>query len=145
MYLELEKLRFEEKLRYTITTFGRLKPDDIDIPTMLIQPYVENALKHGLLHRKTNRVLEVSFFINHDTNLVKCIIVDNGVGREKAEKFKARSHKTHQSFATKATEDRLTLLNYGKEKQIGVTITDLYNEDMPTGTQVNITIPYTNH
>lgn len=145
MYLELEKLRFEDKLHYTIATSGILKPDDVDIPTMLIQPYVENALKHGLLHRKTNRVLEINFFINANTNIVKCIIIDNGVGREKAEKFKARSHKNHKSFATKATEDRLTLLNYGKEKQIGVAIIDLYDEGLPIGTQVNISIPYTNH
>ncbi|MCI2229985.1 histidine kinase [Polaribacter sp. MSW13] len=143
MYLELEKLRFEEKLNYTIVSYGNLHPSDINIPTMLIQPYVENALKHGLLHRKINRVLKVNFHINDKTNVVKCIIIDNGVGREKAEKFKARSYKKHKPFATKATEDRLALLNYGKEKQVGVIITDLFEDNNPVGTQVTISIPFT--
>ncbi|WP_282030671.1 sensor histidine kinase [Winogradskyella eximia] len=143
MYLELEKLRFEDKLNYTITATGSLKPDQVNIPTMLIQPYVENALKHGLLHRKDDRVLEISFFINEDSNTVRCLITDNGVGREKAEEFKARSHKNHKSFATKATQDRLALLNYGKQKQIGITITDLFEAEKPTGTKVDITIPFT--
>lgn len=144
MYLELEKLRFEDKLHYTISTSGSLHADQIFIPTMLIQPYVENALKHGLLHRKSNRVLNINFFINDETNLVRCIIMDNGVGREQAEKFKARSYKNHESFATKATENRLALLNYGKENQVGVIITDLFDNDQPTGTQVDIKIPFTN-
>nr|WP_321226657.1 histidine kinase [uncultured Psychroserpens sp.] len=143
MYLELEKLRFEDKLNYAISTSGHLKPDEINIPTMLVQPYVENALKHGLLHRKTNRDLRINFFVNEEVKTVRCIIVDNGVGRAQAEKFKARSRKSHPSFATKATQDRLALLNYGKKKQVGVVITDLFDEDIPIGTQVDITIPYT--
>ncbi|MFT4610866.1 MAG: hypothetical protein ACJA1H_000369 [Glaciecola sp.] len=145
MYLELEKLRFEEKLHYTIATSGNLKPEQVNIPTMLIQPYVENALKHGLLHRKTDRVLKINFFINDEVSTVRCIIIDNGVGREKAEEFKVRSHKTHKSFATKATQDRLALLNYGKQKQVGVDITDIVENENPVGTQVDITIPYTTH
>lgn len=146
MYLELEKLRFEDKLQYKIATSGSVNPDQVNIPTMLIQPYVENALKHGLLHRKTGRVLKVDFFINDNTHTVTCMIVDNGVGREQAEKFKARSLKNHESFATKATQDRLVLLNYGKQKQIGVTITDLFGEDAKSsGTQVEVVIPFTTH
>ncbi|QXP79964.1 MULTISPECIES: histidine kinase [Winogradskyella] len=143
MYLELEKLRFEDKLHYVISTSGNLKPDEVNIPTMLVQPYVENALKHGLLHRKTDRNLRINFFINDKVKTVRCIIVDNGVGRAQAEKFKSRSRKSHPSFATKATQDRLALLNYGKEKQVGVIITDLFDKDIPVGTQVDITIPYT--
>jgi len=145
MYLELEKLRFEDKLEYAINSSGSLTTGDVYIPTMLIQPYVENALKHGLLHRKTDRVLKIDFFINDKAKTVKCIIIDNGVGRDKAEEFKARKNKKHKSFATKATQDRLALLNYGEHKQIGVTITDLFVEDQPSGTQVDITIPYTTH
>ena len=143
MYLELEKLRFEDKLQYTITITGHVKPEGLHIPTMLIQPYAENALKHGLLHRKTDRVLKINFDINTKAKTVECIIIDNGVGREQAEKIKARSYKKHKSFATKANQDRLALLNYGKEKQIGVTIIDLLENEVPTGTQVNIIIPYT--
>jgi len=145
MYLELEKLRFEDKLEYTIHSSGSLTTGEVYIPTMLIQPYVENALKHGLLHRNTDRVLKIDFFINDKAKTVKCTIVDNGVGRAKAEAFKARKNKKHKSFATKATQDRLALLNYGKHKQIGVSITDLFDGQNPSGTQVDIIIPYTTH
>jgi sensor histidine kinase YesM len=145
MYLELEKLRFEDKLHYQINMDSNLESDQLNIPTMLIQPYVENALKHGLLHRKTNRILKIDFTLNKKTNTIKCLIVDNGVGREKAESYKVRSGKNHKSFATKATQDRLALLNYGKEKRVGVMITDLYEEEKPTGTQVVITIPFKMH
>ncbi len=143
MYLELEKLRFEDKLTYNIDN-KFLQSNDICIPTMLIQPYVENALKHGLLHRKDNRNLKISFQINEDSKTIKCRVTDNGVGRIKAEEYKARSHKQHSSFASKANQDRLNLLNYGKERQIGVTITDLINEEIAIGTQVDIVIPYEN-
>ncbi|PHR71361.1 MAG: hypothetical protein COA67_06555 [Lutibacter sp.] len=142
MYLELEKLRFEDKLHYAITTSGSLNPDQIRIPTMLVQPYVENALKHGLLHRKTDRDLKINFFIDEGFKIVKCIILDNGVGRDKAEEYKSRSHKNHKSFATKATQDRLDLLNYGKQKEVGVTTTDLFEKGEPIGTQVDISIPF---
>ena len=75
--------------------------------------------------------------------MVLALGVDNGGGRAQAEKFKTSSRKYHPSFAIKATQDRLALLNYGKEKQIGVVFTDLFEKDMPIGTQVDITIPYT--
>ncbi|WP_225035035.1 histidine kinase [Winogradskyella sp. SM1960] len=143
MYLELEKLRFEDKLEYAINSSGSLTNGEVYIPTMLIQPYVENALKHGLLHRKTDRILKIDFIINDKTKTVKCVIIDNGVGRDKAEAFKARKNKKHKSFATKATQDRLALFNYGKQKQVGVTITDLFEDDQPSGTQVEINIPFT--
>ncbi|WP_452229833.1 histidine kinase [Lacinutrix sp. MEBiC02404] len=143
MYLELEKLRFEDKLNYAILSTGDLKPDQVYIPTMLIQPYVENALKHGLLHRKSGRNLEINFHINVDNYTIKSVIIDNGVGREQADIIKARSLKKHEPFATKATQDRLALLNYGKEKQVGVTIIDLLDGEKPVGTQVTVIIPFT--
>lgn len=143
MYLELEKLRFEDKLHYVISATGDLNPNLVYIPTMLIQPYVENALKHGLLHRKTDRKLEINFHINLESHTIKSVIVDNGVGREQADKIKTRGLKKHESFATKATQDRLALLNYGKEKQVGVTIMDLFDNENPIGTQVEVIIPFT--
>jgi hypothetical protein len=142
MYLELEKLRFEDKLQYAIRISGDIAPDEIDIPTMIIQPYVENAIKHGLLHRKTDRDLKINFFINEVSKIVKCVIVDNGIGRDKAEEYKQKSNISHKSFATKANQERLNLLNQENEKDVGVTITDLYSNGQPSGTEVKITIPF---
>ncbi|NHN26653.1 histidine kinase [Flavobacterium jejuense] len=137
IYLELEKLRFEDKFTYKIISLE--SNEDVKIPTMLIQPYVENAIKHGLLHKKTDRVLEIFFEILKEEQMLKCIVLDNGVGRNKAAQL--RNNK-HQSFATKANQNRLELLNFGKEIKIGVTIEDLANENKePIGTKVILLIP----
>lgn len=143
MYLELEALRFEETLYYTIEHDTTLAADTLHIPTMLVQPYIENALKHGLLHKKTDRKLNVHF-TNLDKNTIQCQITDNGVGRAKAELLKKSSLKLHKSFATKATESRLNLLNFGKKRKIGVQIEDWMNaNNEPLGTRVTLTIPVT--
>ena len=137
IYLELEKLRFENKFTYKITSI--VSNEEVKIPTMLIQPYVENAIKHGLLHKKTDRVLEIDFKMLKEEQMLQCIVLDNGVGRERASQLR---DKKHQSFATKATQNRLELLNFGKERKIGVTIDDLKNENNdPIGTQVTLLIP----
>uniref|UniRef100_UPI004048CA0C sensor histidine kinase n=1 Tax=Flavobacterium sp. TaxID=239 RepID=UPI004048CA0C len=141
IYLELEKLRFEDKFTYKINSLE--SNEDVKIPTMLIQPYVENAIKHGLLHKKTNRVLEIFFEILKEEQMLKCIVLDNGVGRERAAQLR---NKKHQSFATKANKNRLELLNFGKERKIGVIIDDLINKDKePIGTQVTLLIPILNN
>lgn len=137
IYLQLEKLRFEEKFSYEIKNL--VSNSDLKIPTMLIQPYVENAIKHGLLHKKDNRHIEILFEQFADKNMLKCIVLDNGIGREKALELR---NKKHQSFATKANQNRLELLNFGKERKIGVTIDDLKNENNePVGTKVTLLIP----
>lgn len=145
MYLELEKLRFEDKLIYTIKIDKQVDSETISIPTMLIQPYVENALKHGLLHKKDNRKLSITLEASQENDTITCTIEDNGIGREKALVIKQKKDKMHKSFGTQATQDRLDLLNYGKEKQIGVLIKDLHNQttQQASGTKVIITIPIT--
>ncbi|WP_147676131.1 tetratricopeptide repeat-containing sensor histidine kinase [Algibacter pacificus] len=140
LYLELEKLRFEDKLEYTFRVDDAANSDTIKIPTMLIQPYVENALKHGLLHKKEHRKLEVSLSKISD-QIIECIIEDNGIGREKSRAIKARKQAQHKSFALKATTERLDLLNYGREKKIGVEIIDLKENNTAKGTRVILKIP----
>jgi len=143
-YLELEKLRFEDTLHYQIKVTNEIVRDTIEIPTMLIQPYIENAIKHGLLHKKNDRQLNISFSLIAEEENLLCEVTDNGVGRKRASELKAKRGVLHQSFAGKATNDRLELLNYGKEHKTSVVINDLYSkEDVPLGTQVLISIPYT--
>ena len=137
IYLELEKLRFEDKFSYKINNL--VTDDYIKIPTMLIQPYVENAIKHGLLHKKENRILNISFSHLKEEDSIECIILDNGVGREKALQLRQTKH---ESFATNANEKRLELLNFGKDKKIGCLIEDLYDQNNnPNGTKVTLLIP----
>lgn len=139
IYLQLEKLRFEDKFEYTLHVIEN--NDHLKIPTMLIQPYVENAIKHGLLHKKDNRKLTISFELLSSQSMIKCIVLDNGIGRVKANEMQ---NKKHNSFASEATEHRLELLNFGKEKKIGVEIKDLYEDTIAIGTKVTLLIPILN-
>lgn len=141
MYLELESLRFEDSLQYQVDMDENLTDDFIKIPAMLVQPYVENAIKHGLLHKKENRKVTVLFTKDH-SSAVTCIIEDNGVGRKRVAEIQAQSKRTRKSFATQATKSRLELLNFNKVEKIGVSILDLYNENQEaSGTRVTISIP----
>lgn len=147
MYLDLEKLRFEEKLEYTIDTSKLSSPERYQIPTMLVQPYVENAIKHGLLHKKENRELHVSFKRSADeSGKITCVIRDNGIGRAKAKALKQKREKIHKAFATKATKLRLDLINKNVPQAVGVRFQDLKDESgQAMGTKVILTIPYTIH
>ncbi len=143
MYLDLEKMRFEEKLEYFISIDKNVSPESLLIPTMLIQPYVENAIKHGLLHKKTDRKLWIRFYFGNTKEVVICEVEDNGVGRERVKELQKKRKSNHTSFATKATDDRLALINKNTHYKIGVVTEDLCDEnDAPVGTKVIITIPY---
>lgn len=143
MYLDLECLRFEDSLEYIFNISEKINKDGLHIPTMLIQPYIENAIKHGLLHKKEGRKLNISFLATENNN-IQCVIEDNGVGREKAKEIKAKRNVLHKSFATKATQSRLELLNYRKDNKIGVKTIDLFNENQQAiGTKVILNIPTT--
>jgi two-component sensor histidine kinase len=140
-YLELEKLRFEEKLNYKIIVQENLLVDDIFIPTVLIQPYAENALKHGLLHKKTAGSLSIEFNINDSKDYLIILIKDDGVGRKKSKEIKENQLRRHKSFATEATANRLELLNYNKDKKIEIFVEDLDVNLTDVGTKVTIKIP----
>lgn len=140
-YLELEKLRFEDKLNYTISVADNIDTDDIYIPTILIQPYVENSLKHGLLHKKDSGNVWVNFTLNEEKKELNVIVRDDGVGREKAAEIQKQREKSYKSFATKATKARLDLLNYNRKAKISITTTDAFTNSEFVGTQVAIKIP----
>lgn len=142
LYLELEKDRFEEALDYEIKVDENLNPKTIKIPSIFIQPYVENAIKHGLLHLKNNRLLQVSFEFNATKDSVICSIKDNGIGRKKAEEMKQQREYLHKSFATSANQKRIELINKIRTKKASISITDLYDKNnVATGTLVQIEIP----
>ena len=142
LYLELEKDRFEEALDYEIIVDENLNPKTIKITSIFIQPYVENAIKHGLLHLKNNRLLQVTFEFNTTKDSVICSIKDNGIGRKKAEEMKKQREYLHKSFATSANQKRIELINKIRTKKASISITDLYDKNnVATGTLVQIEIP----
>ncbi len=142
LYLELEQVRFEDSLTIKLEVSPTLSPDVFTLPPMLIQPYVENAFKHGLLHLSTNRHLYIGFVLEEKEQLLCCTIRDNGVGRATSGRIKHAQKVHHSSFASSATQRRLELLNYNKKKLITATIKDLTNEaGHAVGTEVNLCIP----
>jgi ligand-binding sensor domain-containing protein len=141
LYLELEALRFEENFTYEILVADMPYTFNILIPAMLIQPYVENAIKHGLMHLQGEKKLELSFSLFNDNTLL-CVIADNGIGRRRSSDINRMREKKHTSFATGATQRRLELLNQGREQTITVSFIDLIDlNGKESGTKVMLYIP----
>ncbi|MEO8934521.1 MAG: histidine kinase [Xanthomarina sp.] len=140
VYLELEKIRFEDVLDCEFYVDQNLSLEGIQIPSLFIQPYLENAIKHGLLHKTSDRRLKISFEKNKKTNYLICTIEDNGIGRKQASKI--NKNRQYQSFATSANEKRLQLINLNRSQKIVVDTIDLYSKDHGVeGTRVVIKIP----
>ncbi|MEP0986140.1 histidine kinase [Ekhidna sp.] len=141
LFLELEKLRFEDTLKYQLIVDEKISLEK-KIPAMLIQPYVENALLHGLLHKEFNKILKISFETNDAEGNLICLIEDNGIGRKRSLEINRSRNPNHQSFATSATKQRLSLINKDLKREIGEETVDLYDEDgSAIGTKVKLTIP----
>jgi Histidine kinase/Two component regulator propeller len=140
LYLKLEKMRFEDDFEYEIDS-NQIANEPIKIPSMLIQPYIENAIKHGLLHKVGLKKLSVKFEIIN--NIVLVSIEDNGIGIIASTQINKQKNTTHHSFATKANQKRFELLNELNENNIGVEIISLQNNLLQaTGTKVILSIPF---
>jgi ligand-binding sensor domain-containing protein len=141
LYIELEMLRFESKFDYDIRVDSNTDLDFYEVPTLLIQPYVENAIIHGLVPKKEKGKLDIEMKI--ENNFILCTINDNGIGRERSSESKANSVKRgHKSLGMKITRDRLELLNSVHNSSLSVNITDLYGDNgEAAGTKVEIFIP----
>jgi LytS/YehU family sensor histidine kinase len=136
-YLELEKVRFDDALYYEININESVNPNQIKIPSLFIQPYVENAIKHGLLHKQGDKKLIIDF--NIESNFLKITIEDNGVGRARAQEINKASHK---SFSTKANQERIKLYKNKLNLDITVITEDLKDaNNKAIGTRVIIYIP----
>jgi sensor histidine kinase YesM len=139
-YISLEKMRFGDSFHYTITCDSHLDTGFVQLPSMIIQPFVENAIKHGLLHRKGEKQLNVFFAKENDT--LRVTIDDNGVGRKISQELNIKKNKSHQSFSINANKKRLELLNAKKKNSIALSITDKTDEmGRESGTTVTLTIP----
>ena len=138
LYLELEALRFNERFTYRFVVDEGIQPDEVQIPSMILQPYIENAILHGLATVEREGQLTISF--KREENLLVCIIEDNGIGRRKAaENRQKRLWQGHASLGMKITEERISLLSGGQGEGITLLITDLSDEDNNAmGTRVSI-------
>ncbi len=139
LYLDLEKLRFGKNFSYEISIASTLLPDMIELPPMLIQPYVENAIWHGLLLCRDRDPRLLLQFLREKSTLV-CIVEDNGIGRKKAEESKPEER--HKPTGMRNIEERILILNKVMRSSLSVEVTDLYNDSgEPSGTRVTLRIP----
>lgn len=140
LYVEIESLRFSDHFRYVFEVDKGLDADNLLIPSMFIQPYIENAIWHGLMHKEDDRKLSIQVKIEEEHLLF--IIEDNGIGRARSQQMKKLGKKDHESFGMKLNQERIAVLNQVQEGETRLMITDLYaNDQTPSGTRVEIQFP----
>jgi len=136
LYLQLEQLRLNNKFDFKIEIDDKIDVQFDLIPAMLLQPFIENAIWHGISHLKTKGTINISLQLMNE-NTIKCIILDNGVGR----KFTQSLQKERKSFGINITKNRLQILNSLSQNKVEFSIHDLEENGKPTGTEVVLIIP----
>jgi len=140
LYLELEELRFEHRFAYKIFVPKDLDIDVLKVPPLIIQPYAENAIWHGLMHKEEKGHLDIEVSQENDQLLFK--VSDDGVGRKQAAAFNSKSATKHKSVGLKITSERIAMMQTETGNGSAVTINDLVNPDgSAAGTEVMIKIP----
>lgn len=140
LYLEIEQVRFDGDFEYAFELDADLDLDMIQIPPMLLQPYIENAIKHGLLHKPGEKKLKIRF--HKSEQYLSVTIDDNGIGRKRSAELNSHKDPDHKSFASEANAKRLQLLNQKRDKKVVLEFIDKTDETgNASGTTVMINIP----
>jgi len=137
LYLKLEHNRFRDKFDYELNIPENLSLESIEIPPMLIQPYIENAIWHGLRYKEEKGYLTVDFSIVEKILRIK--VMDNGIGRKKSRELKTNRQKEQFSTGMKNTEERINIINRIYKKNYRLIVSDMYHGG--SGTQVIIELP----
>ena len=138
-YLEIEQLRCDNRFRYNIYVDPELDQYNAEIPAMIIQPFIENAIWHGFGQQHENGVLDIKFLLDKN-NAILIIIQDNGIGRRKAAEL--QKNKEHKSKGIQLVKERIDILNVENSNKIELDIEDLEDEQGHyPGTRVTIKIP----
>jgi sensor histidine kinase YesM len=137
LYLTLEHFRFKDQFEYSIEVNNEVDEEDYNIPPMLVQPYIENAVWHGLRYKTDSGILKLGITKENENLLVS--ISDNGIGRQKSAELKTANQKKNKSTALRNIKQRIEIVNELNNMNIHVSIRDL-NED-GTGTVVQLIVP----
>lgn len=141
LYLELETMRFKGKLNYSIDINDDVDLDFVEIPPMLIQPHLENAIWHGLMHKTEGGNILMTIRQDFIAQTLNVTIQDNGVGRAKAAALESKAVEKEKSYGTLITSERIAIFNEKFKADNTITIKDLFDEkDNPAGTLVIIKI-----
>jgi hypothetical protein len=139
LYLEMERLRFKNCFNYRISFLNEIDADNVFIPPLLLQPFCENAIWHGMMNKDGEGMLQIDLEITEDS--LRCTIADNGIGRKKAGELKTKTAENEKSMGLKITSDRLSLINQDKDIQTFFKIEDLEDESgEAAGTKVMFSI-----
>ncbi len=140
-YLKLEQMRFEKKFKFKIEVDPLLNNHRQQIPPMLLQPFVENAILHGIMHKDGTGMITIQFKASSE-NVLQCIVEDDGVGRKRSAEINRGRHSNHKSIGLDITSRRLVLMNEAGRSDYRIEIKDLHEDDgNPAGTRVEINIP----
>lgn len=140
LYIEMESLRFHQRFEYFIEVEEGLPLMEIELPPMLLQPYVENAIWHGLLHSSEQGKLCLKI-CRQNSNLA-CIIEDNGIGRDAARRLRSKTATRKKSMGMQITQDRIGLINRLYNANASVKVVDKTDASgKPAGTRVELNIP----
>jgi LytS/YehU family sensor histidine kinase len=138
-YLELETKRFEGKFKYRIDVDAQLEPAHIFIPPMILQPYIENSIRHGIRYREDNNGM-VKLDFNTDGDNLFISVEDNGVGRERSMQMKGQNNIEYQSKGMNLTARRIDMINKSSKFPISIDISDVHAGKEVAGTKVMIRI-----
>ena len=136
-YLEIESLRYDNTFEWFIEIDKEISIDECCIPPMIIQPFLENSLEHGINHIEDKGIIKIEITVLSDY-ILECVVTDNGIGLEKSKELKFKST---ESKGIKLATDRLKIIN----KKSKITITDLNKTNNDSGTKVLIHLPYQNN
>jgi LytS/YehU family sensor histidine kinase len=139
IYLALEHSRFEDKFDFEINVDPNLDLQGISVPPMLVQPYIENAIWHGLRYKEDKGFLSLSF--SDSGNEIDVKVEDNGIGREASQKLKTIHQRDYKSTGIENTKERIRLLNSIYKTDLSVAIEDLTTNEVAVGTKVVLKLP----
>ena len=142
LYLQLEALRFEDRFAYKFDFPDDLHVDKLMLPPLILQPFIENSIKHGLLNKEpSGGNLVISF--RHTDRTLTCSIKDDGVGRKKAAELKSVLDPSNKSFSSESIQRRIDLLNQKNKSKITCSIHDLQHDGKASGTEIVLSFPQT--
>jgi LytS/YehU family sensor histidine kinase len=145
LYLELEQLRLRGRFSYTISVDDKIDQITFKIPPMLIQPYVENAIWHGIMNKEDKQPGTVQVVVTLEGNIIYCRITDNGIGRKKALELRKTGTEMKASLGENITSTRLSMISQLTKKEMKVVYDDMEDENgSGTGTKVEIRFPILN-
>jgi LytS/YehU family sensor histidine kinase len=141
LYVNIESIRFSEKINYEVIVGENIDTELIKIPSMILQPFIENAIWHGLSNKVGDKTLKIHIS-RKSKDLIAFEIVDNGIGRQKAQEIKDNKVSKQKSIGLKLTKERLQNFAKNINKEIVMGFEDMFdNNQQPLGTKAIIVIP----